>query len=503
MIVNGDLLKNNYLVIPGFISPQAAKELEREFHITDAMYKFKGDPQAPNSASVYNYLPALEVLTNKTAEVSKYVGETVFPTYVYSRIYREGSELLKHTDRPACEISITLHLGGDKPWGIWIVTSDKKKKCVNLNPGDAMIYLGCIAPHWRDKFEGTNYTQFFLHYVRSRGNNGEAVFDKNKDLEDDLELLNEEYDAMRRVNFDEIGERTILPRWMREQYEEEQSRGSIRSRDDKDDFDLVEEDQKYIDFDEVDGAGFMSKDKKSLPEKDEEEFYDLDDAIIFNKKYNCLLEKGNTKNPVKLDKPGQKQQNTSSKSLSQKPISDFIMVKEEFVDPDFCDAILDEYANTEMWEKTYTGGGLDEEARRCQVISISDQNCMGENPEVRRDIDNKLYEIIKNVIEEYRQLHPEFDLEICEDTGYELLRYEVGDFYIEHSDSFKEQPRALTVIIAMNNNFEGGQIGMFQRELIHDLDVGDVLVFPSNFMYPHEILPVTKGTRFSMITWVV
>jgi len=493
--VNGELLKNHYLVIPNFIDPKEAKRLEREFHITDEMYEFPGDPQAPHSSSVYNYLPALELLANKTPEVSKIIGETVLPTYVYSRIYRKGDELTKHTDRPACEISMTLHLGGDKPWAIWITTSEGKDRCVNLNPGDAMMYLGCIAPHWRDTFEGTNYTQFFLHYVRSRGMNGEAVFDKIKDLEDDIPQLKKEYDEMRRINLEDMSEKTILPRWMREQVEEqveEQVDDAIEKVDDVDDFTIVEEKTgtNFINFESDNGAGFMTKD-------DEEEFYDLDDAVIFNKKYNSLLEKSNAK-PVESGKAKEK-----TGSLSQKSLKDFIMVKEEFVDPDFCDEILEEYARSELWEKTFTGSGLDEEARKCQVITISDQRCINENNDYRREIDDKMFKIVKDIIDEYVKEHPEFDLEISEDSGYELLRYEVGDFYIEHTDSFKEQPRALTIIIAMNNAYEGGEVAMFQRELVHELDVGDILVFPSNFMYPHEILPVTDGTRYSMITWVV
>ena len=55
----------------------------------------------------------------------------------------------------------------------------------------------------------------------------------------------------------------------------------------------------------------------------------------------------------------------------------------------------------------------------------------------------------------------------------------------------------------MNDAYEGGEVALFNRELVYKLDAGDVLVFPSNFMYPHEIMPVTEGTRYSIITWVV
>ena len=456
--MNGDLLRNNYLVVPNFIDPQHAERLREEFHITDAKFKFNGDPQAPNSAAVWNYLPALELLANKTSHVSEIVGETVLPTYVYSRIYRHGSVLTKHTDRPACEVSLTLHLGSDKPWAIWIETPEREKRCVTLNPGDAMLYLGCIAPHWRDKYDGEHYTQFFLHYVRSRGYCGEAYFDRERDLDEDFDILQEEYDKMKQ--FQNTDSKVILPRKYRDT--------NRFSNDNEIEIEpITNENENFVDFDEV---------------------------VIANKKYENFL--------TKKDRP--EYINKKTKKLSEKPIKDFVQHFEEFIDLDLCDDILSEYALTNYWEPTLTGGGHDPQARKCSFICISDQSIIQEdNEKYRRELDEKLFDNVQKIVQEYQKMHPEFELEIQEDSGYELLRYEEGDFYVQHTDSFKEQPRALTIIMSMNNNYEGGEVALFNRELVYKLDVGDVLVFPSNFMYPHEIMPVTDGVRFSMITWVV
>lgn len=450
-----ELMKNNYMVVPGFIDADHAKRLENEFFVTDAKFKFNGDEQVPNSASVWNYLPALELLTNKTSHVSEIIGETVLPTYTYSRIYRKGSILTKHTDRPACEVSMTLHLGGDVPWAIWIETPEGEKRCVSLNPGDAMLYLGCIAPHWRDRFTGEHYTQFFLHYVRSRGMYGAAFFDQERDVIEDHESLLEEYDDMRN-RLEHSNPRAILPKKYREQQE-----GSI---------DIVEVDNN------------------------DEGFVDFDNVVVANSKYEKFLKKKDTPEIV----------NTSANKLSAKKLEDFIWHGEEFIDPEFCDKLLEEYAPSNYWEPTLTGSGHDPDARRCEMIPISDQGIIEEqNTEERKELDNYLFNVVKDIIEDYQEQHPEFDLEIQEDSGYELLKYEVGDFYIQHSDSFKEQPRALTVIMSMNDGYEGGEVALFNRELVYKLNAGDVLVFPSNFMYPHEIMPVTEGTRYSIITWIV
>jgi len=114
-------------------------------------------------------------LEHKIAEVTQ---KKLCPTYSYSRVYIHGDELKIHSDRPACQYSITLNLGGD-PWPIYfgvfdenskdsVVYQDKKVKVLNeltLNPGDGVIYMGEDLLHWRMPFSGDHCIQTFLHYV--------------------------------------------------------------------------------------------------------------------------------------------------------------------------------------------------------------------------------------------------------------------------------------------------------------------------------------------------
>jgi len=103
----------------------------------------------------------------------------MLPTYSYARLYKNGEVLKRHKDRGACEVSVTLHLGSDGvEWPIYFETPAGDTVSVNLKPGQAVIYLGCIAPHWRDVYEGSDYRQVFLHYVRARGENRHFYFDK-------------------------------------------------------------------------------------------------------------------------------------------------------------------------------------------------------------------------------------------------------------------------------------------------------------------------------------
>ena len=122
-----------------------------------------GDTQIPNTYSIYGD-PAFDTLLMKMLPVmKKETGLDVVPTYSYARMYKKGDELKKHKDRPSCEISTTLNLGGD-PWPIFLENNK-----VMLKTGDMLIYEGCKLEHWREPFEGDNCGQVFLHYNNANG----------------------------------------------------------------------------------------------------------------------------------------------------------------------------------------------------------------------------------------------------------------------------------------------------------------------------------------------
>ena len=111
-------------------------------------------------------------------------GMDLIPTYSYTRLYEKGNILHRHKDRSSCEVSTTLHLGGD-PWPIFLDPSggdyviDEFKQTikpgapkgvrVDLKVGDMLIYSGCELEHWREPFEGTICSQVFLHYNHANG----------------------------------------------------------------------------------------------------------------------------------------------------------------------------------------------------------------------------------------------------------------------------------------------------------------------------------------------
>ena len=152
------------------------------------------DKQVPNTYSIYGDT-FMETLMMKVLPVMQQHTEmNLIPCYTYTRIYKKGDILKRHSDRPSCEISTTLHLGGD-PWPIFldptgqktvideykqIIKPDAPKGIpINLEVGDMLVYSGCELEHWREPFEGDNCAQVFLHYNNIDGPFGtQNKFDK-------------------------------------------------------------------------------------------------------------------------------------------------------------------------------------------------------------------------------------------------------------------------------------------------------------------------------------
>ena len=166
--------------VKGFIPPFFSTYLRNYFTLrVQNDPSLGGDHQAPNSHSVYGD-PAFDMtMVMSTTDISKIVGKRLIPQYTYARIYKNGSVLERHSDRPECQYSVTICLGGDykKQWPIWIKDYTGKSHEVPLDEGDMLVYSGCELEHWRDKFEGNAQFQLFMHYVDAQGKYKDRLFD--------------------------------------------------------------------------------------------------------------------------------------------------------------------------------------------------------------------------------------------------------------------------------------------------------------------------------------
>ena len=218
--------KNGYLVVKDLWDPEElyhpVPELRGQLNYWDKdPTHFNHIPlenQVEGSVARYWHPQYREIHSGVRKKLEKILDRKLYNTYYYDRYYFPGQPLIKHADRDACEISVTIHVSTNlsddlKDWPIKIKTpdtyTDKKKTdvlvpgeertCV-LNPGDGMLYKGCERPHWRDPMPGITkeelskkkkkwfsnkdnpeeyyYHQIFFHYVLQDGQRAHCAWDR-------------------------------------------------------------------------------------------------------------------------------------------------------------------------------------------------------------------------------------------------------------------------------------------------------------------------------------
>ena len=117
------------------------------------------------------------------------------------------------------------------------------------------------------------------------------------------------------------------------------------------------------------------------------------------------------------------------------------------------------------------------------------------------------------LVQETNKAIRNFDISFAEHVQF--TKYQLNQYYGWHSDdnhAYKNKDRKLSVIISLNDskNYTGGDVLLKDMSAISENEVfkcdqlkntGTVIVFPSLIL--HKVMPITSGTRYSLVNWIV
>jgi len=163
-----------YKLIKNFFNDQELKILEKYcFNKLDKNKDYELDIQSFSPAWYQDPLMT-SLLDVKLPMVEKESNLKLFPTYAYWRYYVFGATLSKHSDRPACEISVTACIKKYDNWPIIV-----EGESFEIKEGDAVLYAGCDQKHGRPGvYKGEGMAQVFFHYVDQNGPYKDHAYDK-------------------------------------------------------------------------------------------------------------------------------------------------------------------------------------------------------------------------------------------------------------------------------------------------------------------------------------
>jgi predicted 2-oxoglutarate/Fe(II)-dependent dioxygenase YbiX len=123
-----------------------------------------------------------------------------------------------------------------------------------------------------------------------------------------------------------------------------------------------------------------------------------------------------------------------------------------------------------------------------------------QDDEVATELDAHVFDVVARHLAEYRATH-QF-LTVRGDSGYDVLRYGVGERYTVHVDDGMTTSRRLSALLYLNDDYEGGELNLPAHGIRIKPERGMLVMFPSCFLYPHESIPITRGTKYVIVTWV-
>ena len=191
-----------------------------------------------------------------------------------------------------------------------------------------------------------------------------------------------------------------------------------------------------------------------------------------------------------------------------KNIEHYLFHKENFLNEKYCENCITEL-NMSVWEKhnwykprTDSTNALSGD-KEPEILYCTDTAFRS------KEINNFIILELHSAILEYVE---SFKFDWFQDwEGYssiKFIRYSPGQTMQNHCDHIhdlfdgvRKGIPILSIIGILNDDYEGGELIMFEDKKI-DTKKGDLLIFPSNFLYPHEITPVTKGVRYSYVSWI-
>jgi hypothetical protein len=166
--------KRRYLLIKGILPQTILEYLKVYYAILMGNNRFCTDSQCPSSLSLGGDAALDAVLEWIRPEVSRLIGFDLAPTYSYTRQYAKGEALTRHTDRAACEISVTASIQipkGAGPSVVHLKPPNLNETKIEMFEGDGCVYAGTEVEHWRERFRVGGYIQLFLHFIAKRGRN--------------------------------------------------------------------------------------------------------------------------------------------------------------------------------------------------------------------------------------------------------------------------------------------------------------------------------------------
>jgi hypothetical protein len=117
------------------------------------------------------------------------------------------------------------------------------------------------------------------------------------------------------------------------------------------------------------------------------------------------------------------------------------------------------------------------------------------------ELENLYNDIVFTGLKSYKEMFSIVE-DVYNPENFQLLKYEVGQYFHSHYDSYPAVNRSISVLIYLNDDYEGGEIEFVNFDIKIKPKAGTLIMFPSNYPYRHIAHPVISGTKYAVSTFL-
>ena len=190
---------------------------------------------------------------------------------------------------------------------------------------------------------------------------------------------------------------------------------------------------------------------------------------------------------------------TSDQTWRNTKLREWIGYYEDIVPKDECESLIEVTKNSGQLKPS-------KYANHSGKIKLSDKRVVMDDMWVKdKTTSSIINDFFSKVIRKYSDKFERFSCQ--RHSGFRVNRYSVGGFMSEHTDNIHHShgqeygfPQ-VSALLFLNDNYKGGELIVAGNE--YETKMGSGIIFPSNFMFPHEVKKIIDGERWSIVTWLI
>ena len=128
-------------------------------------------------------------------------------------------------------------------------------------------------------------------------------------------------------------------------------------------------------------------------------------------------------------------------------------------------------------------------ARDVGICYINKETRNSELYKIQRILQSSLNDCLKDYCKKYT-------IDGIAPEDWQLVRYGEGQQFVTHLDENYDNPRTVSLTMYINNDYTGGELEYVWFNKLYKPEQGDIVIFPSNYVFSHKVHKVLSGTRY-------